>query len=50
MNTYVYLIDTEDNIFKAKAAEHENMLLLNEEDVVELSCSGANIVSCKEIK
>lgn len=48
-NTYIYLIDTENNIFNAKASTHENMLLLNEGDVVELSCSGAIIVTCKKI-
>lgn len=47
-NTYIYLIDTENNIFKAKAAEHENMLLLEAGDTVELSCSGSKILSCKQ--
>ena len=48
-NTYIYLIDTENNIFKAKASEHENMLLLEAGDTVELSCSGSTILSCKQI-
>lgn len=48
-NTYIYLIDTENNIFKAKASEHENMLLLETGDTVELSCSGSEILSCKQI-
>lgn len=48
-NTYIYLIDTENNIFKAKASEHENMLLLEAGDIVELSCSGSKILSCKQI-
>lgn len=48
-NTFIYLIDTEDNIFKAKASSNENMLLLNVGDKVELSYSGSNIVSCKGI-
>ncbi len=48
-NTYIYLIDTENNIFKAKASEHENMLLLESGDTVELSCSGSKIISCKQI-
>lgn len=47
-NTYIYLIDTENNIFKAKASEHENMLLLEAGDTVELSCSGSKILSCKQ--
>ena len=48
-NTYIYLIDTENNIIKAKASEHENMLLLEAGDTVELSCSGSKILSCKQI-
>lgn len=48
-NTYIYLIDTENNIFKAKASEHENMLLLEAGDTVKLSCSGSKILSCKQI-
>ncbi len=48
-NTYIYLIDTENNIFKAKASENENMLLLEAGDTVELSCSGSEILSCKQI-
>lgn len=48
-NTYIYLIDTENNIFKAKAAEHENMLLLEAGDTVELSCQGSKILTCKQI-
>ena len=48
-NTYIYLIDTENNIFKAKASENENMLLLEASDTVELSCSGSEILSCKQI-
>ncbi len=48
-NTYIYLIDTENNIFKAKASEHENMLLLEAGDTVELSCTGSKILACKQI-
>ena len=48
-NTYIYLIDTENNIFKSKASEHENMLLLEAGDTVELSCSGSKILACKQI-
>ncbi len=43
-NTYIYLIDTEENIYKAKAAEHEKMLLIENGDVVKLSVSGGRIV------
>lgn len=48
-NTYIYLIDTENNIFKAKASEHENMLLLEEGDTAELSYTGSIILSCKQL-
>ncbi len=48
-NTYIYLIDTENNIFKAKASEHENMLLLEAGDTVELSCTGSKILAYKQI-
>ncbi len=43
-NTYVYLIDTKDNIYKAKASTHEELLLINEGDKVKLSVSGKTIV------
>ena len=45
-NTYIYLIDTNDNIFRAKAAENENMLLIKEGDSVTLTHSGKEIVNC----
>ena len=48
-NTYIYLIDTDNNIFKAKAADHESMLLLSEGDVVEISHSEGNIVKCETV-
>ncbi len=46
-NTYIYLIDTEDNIYKAKAADHENMILLKKGDRVVLEVSGSVIAECK---
>lgn len=49
-NTYIYLIDTEDNFYKAKASSFEQMLLLKEDDRVELTCSGSKILSFKKIK
>lgn len=49
-NTYIYLISDSGALYKAKAASHEEMLLLNEGDTVELSCNGNNIISCKEVK
>jgi len=48
-NTYIYLIDSDNNIFKAKASENENMLLLNVGDKVRISHSGKTIVSCEKI-
>ena len=47
-NTYIYLIDTDSNIFKAKASANENMLLLNVGDSVKLSYSGKSIISCEK--
>ena len=44
-NTYIYLIDTEDNIYRAKAADHEEMLLLKEGNSVKLTCIGKEIQS-----
>ena len=45
-NTYIYLIDEKNNIFKAKASAHEEMLLLKKGDTVELTCNGSKIISC----
>ena len=47
-NTYIYLIDEDNNIFKAKASTNENMLLLNVGDKVKLSYSGKTIISCEK--
>ena len=46
-NTYIYLIDSENNIFRAKASTNENMLLLKAGDKVKISHSGKSIVSCE---
>ncbi|MBQ4562129.1 MAG: hypothetical protein IJA55_07395 [Clostridia bacterium] len=48
-NTYIYLIDTENNIFKARAADHEDMLLLDAGDKVKLTYSGNTITQCKKV-
>ncbi len=48
-NTYIYLIDNESNIFKAKASANEDMLLLNVGDKVKITYSGKTIKSCKKI-
>lgn len=46
-DTYLYLISENNEIFKAKAYEHENMLLLEAGNSVELECAGNRIVECK---
>ena len=48
-NTYIYLIDSENNLFKAKASANEDMLLLNVGDSVKISHSGNTITSCEKI-
>lgn len=48
-NTYIYLIDTEKNLYKAKAADHENMLLIEKGDTVKLSCADSTILRCERI-
>ena len=48
-NTYIYLIDSDDNIFKAKASTNENMILLNVGDKVKIAYSGKTIISCEKI-
>lgn len=46
-DTFIYLIDSEQNIYKAKAHENENMLLLKNGDTVTLLVSGTTIISLK---
>lgn len=48
-NTYIYLIDNESNIFKAKASANEDMLLLNVGDKVKITYSGKTITSCEKV-
>lgn len=45
-NTYLYLADADGNLYRAKAADHEEMLLLKEGDTVKLTCIGKEIQSC----
>ncbi len=45
-NTYIYLIDTQDNIYKALASSNERLLLLAEGDTVTLTLSGSTITGC----
>ncbi len=49
-NTYIYLIDGEDNLFRAKAGTNEKMLLIDEGDRVKLTHSGKSIISCETVK
>lgn len=49
-NTYIYLIDKENNLFKAKASTNEEMLLLNVGDKVQISYSGNTITKWAIIK
>lgn len=49
-NTYIYLIDNENNIFKAKASANEKMLLLNVGDSVKLSYTDNAIVSFEKVQ
>ncbi len=48
-NTYLYLVDTKNNLYRAKAADHESMLLLKAGDSVELVCLGKEIRSCEKL-
>ena len=45
-DTYIYLIDADGNLFRAKAADHEEMLLLNEGDAVRITALGKEIQTC----
>ena len=47
-NTYLYLADADGNLYRAKAADHEEMLLLTEGDTVKLTCIGKEIQSCEK--
>lgn len=49
-NTYIYIIDTDNNIFKAKAGANESMLLLNVGDKIKISYSEKTITSCETIE
>lgn len=48
-NTYIYIIDGKENIYKAKAASHENMLLLKEGDKIKIEHKNSMIISCQKI-
>ena len=46
-NTYVYLIGEDGQIYRAKAAEHEELLLVDPRDTVTLTCAGKEILSAR---
>lgn len=48
-NTYLYLITQDQQIFRAKASEHEEMLLLKAGDTVHISYHEKEIISVEEI-
>lgn len=45
-NTWIYLIDDNDRLYRAKAAEHEEMLLLQAGDTAAITYAGKEIVTC----
>lgn len=45
-NTYLYLVTQEQQIYRAKAADHEEMLLLKAGDTVHISYHEKEIISC----
>ena len=45
-NTYIYLADAAGNLYRAKAADHENMLLLQVGDTVTITVLGKDIQTC----
>ena len=47
-DTYIYLADAEGNLYKAKAADHEEMLMLATGDTVDVTLSGNVILTCKK--
>ena len=44
-NTYVYLIDEDENLYRQKAADNEQLLLVESGDVLNISYSGEELVS-----
>lgn len=46
-NTFIYLIDESDNLYRGMAKNHEELLLLEAGDTVELEARGKEIVSCQ---
>lgn len=47
-NTWIYLIGENEEIYKAKASSHEEMLLLHAGDKVHLTVSDTTIITCEK--
>ena len=47
-NTYIYLIADDDTLYRAKAADHEDMLLLKKGDNIHITAYGKDIVTCEK--
>ena len=45
--TYIYLIGADGALFRAKAAEHEELLFVKPSDAVTLTCAGKEILSVR---
>ena len=48
-NTYIYLITDAGQLYRARASEHEEMLLLKTGDVVHLSFHEKEILACRKL-
>lgn len=49
-NTYIYLIDEQENLYRAMVKNHEEMLLLLPGDQVQITYSGKEIVTCQKVE
>lgn len=49
-NTYVYLIDQEQNLYRQKAALNENLLLLQAGDRIHIGCNGRELIRFETIE
>ncbi|MDO4459537.1 MAG: hypothetical protein Q4C42_05565 [Clostridia bacterium] len=49
-NTYIYLVDENDSIYRAKAADHEELIPITEGEIITIICSGKEILSLSEAK
>ncbi len=48
-NTYIYIISDDEKIYKAKAASHEEMLLLKEGDKIKIEHKNSVIINCQKV-